>query len=119
MPGRLSVPVMPSEKGGREVSEETVDPLEAKKKAFAEAPENFIELKELVIAAARDSEGRITTLVNAATRVDLMLAVAELTRAVDKVITYNEMQVMKERAKLVQPSTSTINRLRGAFGKKG
>ena len=97
----------------------TEDELKAAhKKAFEENPEMFVDVRSLVIAVQKQPNGSYSTLINPATRHDLMISVAEITMAVQKVIVFNEMQAMKEaQGKIVKPSFT--NRVRGAFGKAG
>ena len=99
------------------ISEEALKAKHAEE--FAKRPEDFVDIKTLVIATQRGEDGLIKTLVNPATRVDLMLSIAEISRAVDKVITYNEMEAFKKaQGNIVMPKPGMMNRVRGAFGGK-
>ena len=87
---------------------------EAHTKAFAERPEDFVDMKTLIIAVKRIPNAPVSTFVGPATRAELMLSIAEITRVVDKVITYNEIEAAKGR--IVQAKPGVLNRVRGAFG---
>ena len=102
------------------MSEEiNLTPEQQKQKDFSERPQDFVDIKTLIVAVQRGKDIlEMRTLVNPATRHELMLANAEITRSINNIISYNEMMQAKEaQSKIVKPS-GFINRItKGAFGK--